>query len=69
MFRRTQMPKKKPTKKKATKKKPKPEKPMSDGFGHLTIRKNWSVRGESVVDGGYKAIDSMECWDGYEWDE
>jgi hypothetical protein len=62
------MGKKKPTKKKATKK-PKPEKPMSDGFGHLTIKKNWVVSGSSSVQGGEDCRpESQKCWEDYEWE-
>ena len=63
------MPKKKPSKKNASRKKKPKDEPMSNGFGHLTIKPNWVVRGDATVDGGERPIDSMQCWDGYEYDE
>ena len=64
------MAKKKASKKKPTRRKiPAKDEPMSKGFGHLTVRKEWIVRGDATVDGGEKNIDSMECWDGYEYEE
>lgn len=58
-------------KKKKTSKKKKPkDEPMSKGFGHLTILPNWVLKDTgATVDGGERQIDSMECWDGCEWDE
>lgn len=58
-------------KKKATKKKPTPKrkpKPMSKGFGHLTIKKDWLVRGDAAVWGGDKNPDSQDCWENAEWE-
>lgn len=58
---------KKKKKKASTKKKPKPE--GSKGFGHLHIPDDVRVRDTGVVHEGDKNIDSLECWEGYEWDE
>lgn len=55
-------------KKKTTKKPPPKPKPMSKGFGHLTIRKNWLVKGDAAVNGGEKRPDSRECWEDYDWE-
>jgi hypothetical protein len=63
------MAKKKATSKKKSSRKKTKDEPMSKGFGHLTILPNWIVRGDATVDGGERQIDSMECWDGCEWDE
>ncbi len=63
--------KKKKTKatKRAAKKPVKPESSGSTGFGHLTIPPNTRVVDTSSVSGGEKDIDSMECWDGCEWED
>lgn len=50
---------KKKVKKKPRKKTLKP-KPMSTGFGHLTIKKNWIIRGDATVDGGEPDWESWE---------
>lgn len=50
---------KKKVKKKPGKKTLKP-KPMSTGFGHLTIKKNWIIRGDATVDGGEPDWESWE---------
>jgi|13_taG_2_1085334.scaffolds.fasta_scaffold06561_9 hypothetical protein len=64
------MAKKKATSKKKSSRKKTKDEPMSKGFGHLTILPSWVLKDTgAVVDGGDRQIDSMECWDGYEWDE
>jgi len=63
---------KKTTKKKVTKKAPRRRKPVesfSKGFGHLTIPKDVKIKDSGVVHEEDKDIDSLECWESYDWED
>lgn len=60
---------KKKSKKKRVVRKKKPVQSASKGFGHLVIPKDVKVKDSGVVYEGDKDIDSLECWESYDWDE